>query len=240
MKNLNKLTLIPFARKQDARKQDTFVRLPAIPLQFNPETYSISKSVHWDLPKDAAGSSIKSERGLNAPRITFGGGDSRQLSLELFFDTSIPGKQIGTTKIEDVRKQTNKIVTLTRIEAGEAHPRVCELIWGDAPAGSDFPFKGVITSLTQKFTQFSRDGKPVRAYLSVTFREFLDPQLDKRRTDRPSLTTRVLQGGDNLSNMARDLYHDPKRWRLIAETNGIDNPLKIPVGQSITIPKINL
>jgi nucleoid-associated protein YgaU len=234
MKNLHKLTLIPFARKQDI-----LVRLPAIPLQFNPETYSISKSVSWETVKDAAGIPIKSERGLNAPRITFAGGDSRQLSLELFFDTSIPAKTLGVTKLEDVRQQTNKIVMLTRIETGEAHPRVCELIWGNAPAGSDFPFKGVITSLNQKFTQFSRDGKPVRAYLSVTFREFLDPQLDKRRTDRPSLTTRVLKGGDSLSNMAGDLYHDPKRWRLIAETNGIDNPLKIPVGQAITIPKIN-
>jgi hypothetical protein len=235
MKNLNKLILIPFARKDN-----NFLRLPPIPLQFNPETYSISKSVTWGAPTDAAGKPISVQPGLNAPTILFHGGDSRQLSLELFFDTSIPVRQVGLTQIEDVRKLTNKIVTLTRIEAGETQPRVCELVWGNAPSGSDFPFKGVITSLTQKFTQFTHDGKPVRAYLSVTFREFLDPQLDKQQTRLPTLTTRVLKGGDSFSQLAADLYHNPKNWRRIAETNGIDNPLKIPVGKTMIIPKIRL
>jgi nucleoid-associated protein YgaU len=233
MKNLNKLILIPFARKDNL-----FLRLPPIPLQFNPETYSISKSVNWGTPTDATGKAIAAQPGLNAPTILFHGGDSRQLSLELFFDTSIPVKRFGLTQIEDVRRLTNKIVALTRIEAGETQPRVCELVWGNAPSGSDFPFKGVITSLTQKFTQFTREGKPVRAYLSVNFREFLDPQLDKQKTSLPGLGTRILRGGDSFSQLAAELHHNPKNWRQIAEANGIDNPLKIPIGKTMIIPKI--
>jgi nucleoid-associated protein YgaU len=228
--NLDKLSITPFAHKQDR-----FERLPAIAVQFNPESYAISKTVNWGSPTRSDGSSVATQRGFNAPMVAFGGGSSRQLSLELFFDTSIPIQQGSQVIVEDVRDYTNKIVTLTRIERDEDHPRVCELAWGEAPVGSDFPFTGVITSLTQRFTQFTREGKPVRAYLSVTVLEFLDPKLDKLRTD-PEMTTRIVRGGDTLSQIAANVYHDPRRWREIAEANSIDNPLAIPVGQTLTIP----
>lgn len=232
---LEKLTITPFSKKGDR-----YDRLPAIPVLFNPESYSISKSVTWSPPQSSSGSNARTQSKVNAPTISFGGGGSRQLSLELFFDVTGPIEQNGRkVPIADVRQETNKIVTLTRIERDEDQPRVCEIAWGQAPVGSDFPFIGVISSLTQKFTQFKRDGKPVRANLTVTFVEFLDPKLDKLRTD-PELTTWLVRGGDTLSNIAAELYRDPTRWRVIAEANDIDDPRHLEkwVGQRLTIPKV--
>ncbi len=232
---LEKLTITPFSKKGDR-----YDRLPAIQVLFNPESYSISKSVTWSPPQTSSGSNARTQSKVNAPTISFGGGGSRQLSLELFFDVTGPIERNGQkVAIADVREETNKIVTLTRIERDEDQPRVCEIAWGQAPVGSDFPFIGVISSLTQKFTQFKRDGKPVRANLTVTFVEFLDPKLDKLRTD-PELTTWLVRGGDTLSNIAAELYRDPTRWRVIAEANDIDDPrhLEKLVGQRLTIPKV--
>ncbi|MBW4643013.1 MAG: LysM peptidoglycan-binding domain-containing protein [Goleter apudmare HA4340-LM2] len=228
---LEKLTITPFAKKGE-----NYQRLTPIEVLFNPESYSITKSVTWSPPQNSTSGNANSQSKINAPTISFGGGGSRQLSMELFFDVTAPvGK--NNQAIADVRQETNKIVTLTRIEKGEDQPRVCEVSWGEAPVGSDLPFIGVISSLTQKFTQFTRDGKPVRANLNVTFVEFLDPKLDKRKTD-PELTTRMVRGGETLSSLAADVYRDPKRWRIIAEANSIDDPRNLKVGRTLTIPKV--
>ena len=172
------------------------------------------------------------ERQVNAPTVEFQGGGSRQLTLELFFD--LTEEDNGA----DIRQKTNKIRALTRIERDEAHPRVCEVSWGDAPQGSDFPFIGVITSLTQNFTLFNREGKPLRANLSVTFLEFLARLVDKRQTD-PELTTRIIRRGDSLSAIAAQIYGDPKLWRIIAQANQLDDPrnLETYIGRTFTIPK---
>jgi hypothetical protein len=222
---LEKLTITPIIIKNQNLEQ----RLPAIAVLFNPESYTISKTVNWT-------KTVSNQ--FNAPLSSFGGGDSRQLTLKLLFDVSLPVTQQGRSQVlEDVRQESNKIVGLTHIERDEQHPRVCEVSWGNAPVGSDFPFMGVITSLTQEFTQFSRSGKPTRASLNVTFTEYLNPELDKRKTD-PELTTQVIRGGATLDGIAADLYNDPKQWRVIAEANKIDDPRHLQVGRRLVIPSL--
>ena len=234
---VEKLRITPFAKQEGGKG---FQRLPDITVLFNPESYSVSKSVTWSPPQSSGGGG-NTQRKVNAPTLTFGGGGSRQLTLELFFDVSEPIKQAGQPdiRIKDVREDTNKIVALTRIERGEEQPRVCEVSWGQAPVDSDFPFIGVISSLTQKFTLFATDGKPLRANLNVTFVEFLDPELDQRKTD-PELTTRIVKRGDTLSNIAAEVYRDPTLWRVIAEANRLSDPRNINalIGQTLTIPKL--
>jgi nucleoid-associated protein YgaU len=229
---LEKLTITPLAKKGKR-----YEALPDLPVMFNPESYSISKSVKWD-PPSSSGTKTSTQSRLNAPILAFGGGDSRQLTLELFFDVTGPidrqGQQVTP---KDVREETNKIVDLTKIQRDEEQPPVCRLFWGNAPTGSDFPFTGVITSLTQKFTQFNREGQPVRATLSLSFKEFLDPELDRRQTD-PEFTTHIIHGGETLSSIAADVYRDPKQWRIIAVANQIDDPRRLIVGQTLSIPKI--
>jgi hypothetical protein len=226
---LEKLTISPFAKKGD-----TYVPLLDIKVLFNPEEYSIKKTVTWSPPEG------KTQSKLNAPTISFGGGGSRILSLNLFFDVTLPIRRNGQEIIiEDVREETNKIVALTRIHAGEEQPRICQVSWGAAPQDSDLPFTGTINSLTQKFTQFRSNGSPVRAYLTVDFTEFLDPKLDALTTfSQRLLNTHTILGGESLSNIAAEVYHDTRRWRTIAEANGIDNPRQLTVGRSLTLPKI--
>ena len=211
-------------------------RLPEIEVQFNPTAYSISKAVTWNPPENSAeGGQSKTQRVLNAPILTFGGGGSRQLTLELFFDVTelTRGRVVG-----DVREETNKIVALTRIERLEPpRPPTCLIFWGTSPPNSDFPFRGVVSDLTQNFTLFKGDGKPVRANLGVTFTEFLDPDADRRQTD-PELTTRVIKMGDTLSTIAAEVYRNPRLWRIIAEANKLDDPRNLEVGKRLTIPKM--
>jgi nucleoid-associated protein YgaU len=193
---------------------------------FNPTTYSISSSVTWN---------SEASRELNAPALTYGGGAGRTLTLELFYDVTEP---IDGTSIDDVRKETNKVVTLARKDRDLGRPPVVAIEWGAAPlTGSDFPFVGVVSQLTQTFTQFKADGTPVRATLSVTFTEFVRPEIDQRKLD-PEFTTRMVKRGDTLSNIAAELYGDPALWRVIALANRLDNPRQLEPGRRLAIPKI--
>lgn len=237
---LEKLTITP---QSPSKLQEKYKE--GIKVFFNPASYSISKSVAWNSPRTKGISSgvssgnqneDQTRRGLNAPQVAFGGGNARQLSLELFYDTTLPID--GIKPMSDVRKETNKIAELTQIERDEQKPPVCLVSWGAPLTNSDFPFKGVITSLTQKFTLFTSSGVPLRANLTVSFREYLPPEDDKRETD-PVFTTRIIRGGHTLSSIAAEIYRDPTRWRIIAEENSIDDPRRLNIGQMLSIPKLS-
>jgi nucleoid-associated protein YgaU len=212
-------------------------KLVVIKVPFNPKDYSIGKSVQWPQQAYSFSQSYdgrQADRKKNAPGLTFGGGESRVLSLELFFDTT---EERNPFKV-DVRNLTNQLVALTRIEPHQGRPPVCMVDWGHSPAGhnSDFPFTGVVSQLNQQFTLFRSDGTPVRASVSLSFTEYLDPEKDLRITD-PEFTTWMVRRGDTLSSIAGELYGDPGQWRQIAVTNNLDNPRTLVIGARLKVPK---
>jgi nucleoid-associated protein YgaU len=224
---LSKLEITPLDKKGKRMEEKRFKVL------FNPNTYSVTKAVTWSTPQSKLPGRAQTDRKLNAPTLTYGGGANRQLTLELFYDVTESGE------IGDVRQETNKIAALTVKDRELKRPPAVEISWGTAsPEGSDFPFTGVVSNLTQRFTLFKPDGRPVRATLTVVFMEFLDPGMDWRKTD-PEFTTRFVKGGETLSGIAADVYHDPARWRIIAEANGIDDPRHVPAGKVLSIPKVD-
>ncbi|NES23779.1 MAG: peptidoglycan-binding protein LysM, partial [Symploca sp. SIO3E6] len=239
---LEKLTIVPLKWEGVEEKKYRAVEATGktgkesyaeIKVLFNPESYTIKKGVTW---------SGSNQKEYNAPILDFGGGGSRELTLELLFDVSEGIKNsisqnfdrqnssvLDSTFIDDVREETNKLVALTRtrrVEEKEQPPLACKVYWGEAPTNSDFPFVGVITNLTQTFTLFKSNGKPIRAKVNITFLEYLNPEDDKRRTD-PELTTRIVKSGETLSSIAADAYGNPRLWRLIAQENQLDNPRQL-------------
>jgi Contractile injection system tube protein/LysM domain len=216
-------------------------KLRAVVVLFNPTSYKVSKDVSWDAP-DAPDEETKIEkatrvsRRVNSPGLEFKGGKSRSLEMELFFDIT-ETTVVNGAALKDVRQLTNDIVALTRIEAKQKRPPVCLIEWGRETVGSDFPFRGVLTKLVQEFTLFSSTGSPLRAKVSVTFTEFLNPGEDLIQAGT-ALDVKIFEAGDTLEKLAGKAYNDPSLWRAIANANGIDDPLNIPVGEEIAIPNV--
>src|ERR1044072_7264798 len=99
---LAKLTITPLGKS----------KIAPVTVLFNPASYSISKSVTWEEPGSKGRSKAKSNVKFNAPRLEFGGGQSRNLSFKLFFDvTAYP--MISGQKTRDHRNPTDKINKLT-------------------------------------------------------------------------------------------------------------------------------
>ncbi|MFW9817697.1 MAG: LysM peptidoglycan-binding domain-containing protein, partial [Candidatus Thorarchaeota archaeon] len=96
-------------------------------------------------------------------------------------------------------------------------------------------------SISKKFTMFNTFGLPVRATLSVTFRGYNDLKFLLAKNPFRSLgheKVYIVKGGETLSQIAWNVFQDPKLWREIADFNKIENPRKLQPGQVLRIPPI--
>lgn len=185
---------------------------------FNPTDYTMESGNQY---------AEKEIAGLQTPLSQFTSGDRTTLSLNLFFDTYEAGI--------DVRTYTSKIVGILDVDSDLHTPPTCKFIWGS------LDFKGVITSITQKYTMFLETGVPVRAELTVnmlssqTMKEQYQ-EIPRQSADRTKQKT--VKQGDQLWSIAAEEYEDPGAWRHIAEANGIDNPRMMLSGRSLKIPRL--
>jgi LysM repeat protein len=185
---------------------------------FNPEEYTLNKDNNF---------AAQAIPGLSGPLLQFVNGNMRTLEMELFFDT--------TDDRTDVRTLTQQVVSLLDIDSTLHAPPVLIVSW------SSLQFRCVLARVSQKFVRFLEDGQPVRARLTVTFNEFLDPETEAKEVNRQTADftkVHVVKRGETLSRIASALYEDPTMWRPIAIANNLDDPRAISVGQSLAIPSL--
>jgi hypothetical protein len=130
---------------------------------FNPERYTVSKSVQL------AELAIP---GLDSPVVQYIHGQTEKISMELFFDTTDFGMVDPAT---DVRSLTAAVYQLLKVDGNlHAPPRV-QLAWGVAGQltsyGASISPWLVLESISEEFSLFSPGGVPLRAKLNVSFRE---------------------------------------------------------------------
>lgn len=194
-----------------------------IKVQFNPSEYNLSKNVSY---------TDKKILGTNNPFIQFVSGEAEKLTIELMFDTyEPPGVNSDEEGGEDVRKKTKEIIDLMDINPQKHRPPIVLFKYGS------LHFRGVITDVTQKFTMFLSDGKPVRAKLNVTFQEAgTDEQIPLESPDRTKY--RTMHESQSLWSLAWEEYGDADMWKVIAKENHIMNPLDVKPGQQLKLPAL--
>jgi Contractile injection system tube protein/LysM domain len=189
---------------------------------YNPEEYTVAKDNNF---------SVQGVPGLNSPVVQFVHGNQRTLEVELLcdsWDTPFLPKR-------DVREQTQPIVDLMRIDGGLHAPPLLRVKM------ASLRMDCVLSRVSEQFTMLLPDGMPVRARLSCTFLEVVDPEHDAIEanllsTDLTSL--HVVMHGDTLSSIAAARYDDPGTWRPIALANGIADPMTVAVGQTLRVPSL--
>jgi hypothetical protein len=199
-----------------------------IPCMFNPADLTIDKSNSWDGGETGAGKT--------APTLGFQGGGAATMSVELVFDTTDSGSAVTT--------HTNKLVKLTKVETAlsdyDATTDTGRPPWVQFCWGSFVSFKAVITSLSVSFTYFGSDGTPLRAKVSLGLEQF-EPdanwgnQNPTSGTPHPHRVHQVVKG-ETLDRISAQHYGDATSWRLIAEANGIIDPLALRPGSLLSIP----
>ncbi|MDX1413883.1 MAG: LysM peptidoglycan-binding domain-containing protein [Candidatus Promineifilaceae bacterium] len=196
-----------------------------MPVQFNPAEYSLNKGAQ------IAEIAIP---GLDSPLLQFVRGQNEKLTLEFFFDTTESG--MGESAV-DVRSLTDPFYLLAKIQPKTHAPPRVRFVWGEG-----IRFKAIIESVGQKFSLFNPNGIPLRATLSMSFREYktLEDQVAELNLQSADhRRRRVVQRGETLVQIAAEVYDDPGQWRAIAEQNGISNPLHLAPGTELDIPALD-
>ncbi|MBX3306648.1 MAG: hypothetical protein KF751_11425 [Nitrospira sp.] len=185
---------------------------------FNPTDLSFDRGSHYaSMPVP----------GLAMPILQYIRGESDALHLELFLDQTDNGS--------DIEADINKIETFIQVDGLLHAPPVVEFSW------ARFTFTGVITSVREKMTLFSEDGRRLRARLSLSFKSYksAEVQLRELKLSSPDRShSRVLREGETLAHLAYEVYGDPRMWRPIALANGITRPRFIEPGTPLWIPAL--
>ncbi len=188
----------------------------SIPVMFNPEQYTMSKSNSF---------SEVGVPGTESPILQFTKGNTQTLNLELFFDTY--------EQRTDVRGYTNQIDNLLKIDPDTMAPPICIFTWGS------LTFKGVIDSINKTFEMFLSNGVPVRAKITVNFKEY--KSTDEQLLANPiqaikSVVNKTVKAGETLASIAAKKFGDPRKWKELAKANNIENPRKLAAGLNIKVP----
>jgi nucleoid-associated protein YgaU len=171
--------------------------------------------------------------GIDSPILQFVRGQNEKLTLDLFFDTTID----DGTGVKSVREKSDIIYQLAKIQPETHAPPRVHVTWGKS-----LDFKAIVESVQQKFTLFSPEGVPLRATLSVTFREYksLQDQLRELNLKSSDHSKRhVVTRGETLSLIAARVYRDAREWRHIADANPDIDPRRLVPGTELLIPPLD-
>src|SRR5262245_40298169 len=213
MGTLAKLTIQPLGADNSSNLGEK------VEVMFNPKEYTITKATPWK---------HHDIQGLDAPTLEFTSGEPYRCQFELFFDRYEEGKS--------VREMTDKIEKLALVNQELHRPPTALLTWGTGLA-----FKCILESFSLRCTLFLDDGTPVRAIMNSVWKEFSPAEEQLKGNPRHSADhtkRRVVKQGDTLSWIAGKEYDDPSKWRVIADANGIDDPLTLQPGTELVIPPI--
>lgn len=197
-----------------------------IEFQFNPGQLRLQKSTDWNSPI-APGFKI-------AAIPEFAGAQPQRMSLQIFLDSSMTPS--GTTVMDEVEALLGCCeVTLPSIAAKQPCTPWVFFQWGGF---STVSFVAYVNSVSATYTLFNPSGVPIRATcdLEITQIPLLTAGQNPTSGALTARRTHRVTAGDTLPSLAWREYGDPTAWRVIAEANDIDDPMRLPVGLDLLLP----
>jgi hypothetical protein len=189
----------------------------AIDVCFNPKEYALDKSVGWDSEKAFS----------DAPNPEFKQPSPMSLTVTLQFDTYEERVSVRDKWVRQIEKLTMMRKQLKADSSAkdkkDNRPPTILFVWGR------FVFKGVVETLSQKYTMFLSDGTPVRAECALKIRNVLNDAMDQGKDqsfkkDTSKGRTYTVQDNDRLDLIAHNELGDAGRWAEIAAYNDITDP----------------
>ena len=217
---LEKLKIYPYADSEtvqaEARSETPFV------VQFNPETFTINTELDIGPDEPAQGDSGEEAKFKSIKSRSFG------------FDIYIDGTGASGEK-KDVAEEIEHFKKTVGF-SGETHRTYFLLV----SCGS-LVFTCVIESYSVNYKLFKADGTPLRAVLSVSFKEHLakEKREKEKNLSSPDLSHLYkVQGDEHLSLISQRIYKEPGYYYHVAEVNELNNLRKINSGKSLLLPPL--
>lgn len=204
-----------------------------VSVQFNPQTLKVNFSNQLS-GGDQGGGSGKQYVGKGATK----------LSLELWFDVTVPQADGNMQKEGDVRQVTKEVVYfITPKEEGDKFiPPGLRFVWGT------FLFDGIVETMDESLEFFSEEGKPLRSKITLgVAQQEIQFQFNQPSAGAPAGTgengssaqpgTQPMEQaneGDTVQDMAADAGRTDD-WKNIALANNIENPRQLLPGVLVNV-----
>lgn len=219
MPNLTKLTLTACdINKKDVGK--TFA------VMINPETISEKQKISY------------SENGVTAANEKFIGYDASTISIpEILLDTTgaIPKNEWPNQKTSIIEMIKDLKAATYDYDGHEHQPSVVKVQWGP------FLYYTRLSSMDIKYTLFNREGKPVRALVTLNFVTYETEKETEAKAGKksPDLTHYVeVKAGDSLPLMCERIYKNPLLYMQVAKVNGLTNFRSLKPGSRLYFPPL--
>lgn len=195
---------------------------------FNPAQLTMSRRTDWKATPSPA------VRDGGQPE--FMGPEPRRLSLDVFLDSSDqPDSNEVLKKVEALFSCCE--VTASSLAAKQPSTPWVVFQWGSF---STARFTAYVESVDVTYSLFGTTGVPIRATCQVSLHEIPSKTKGQNPTSGALTARRVhrLVAGDSLQSLAWREYGDATVWRVIAETNGIDDPSRLAPGTELILPAV--
>ena len=215
-----------------------------VTVQFNPETLKVSFSNQNAGGSQPAGGSTQ-----------FVGKGTTKLSLELWFDVTLPLPSGTPDPQGDVRNLTKDVAffltpqSVTRDGQTGLLPPAVQFQWGT------FLFKGTVDSMDETLELFSEDGKPLRAGMQLSLsKQDLTFEFGAAGSGggaaggggggagsgagaggRPAGTQPMAMAREGDTVQGAAARAGASDWKAVAVANGIENPRLVPPGALLNV-----
>lgn len=190
---------------------------------YNPTTLKVSGGADWRAGEDQAGA-------RDVTTAQFSKSKPRSLSVELFLDEREGRRGNVVEQVETLFAWTRPRQYQERIRAP-----YLRFQWGSQPY-----FHCYLTDVNVTYKLFRQDGTPLRASVTVSLTEVVDPsavQSQNPTSGGPGgRRAHTVAQGESLPSIAHAHYGRPALWRGLAVFNAIDDPLRLRPGQRVLIP----
>jgi hypothetical protein len=212
-----------------------------VKFDFNPEQIKVvrvvntasrgSASPNAGTPSGASGSIFKRAPAskLTLNKLIFYGMDTKPRCDTLMNWMSPSGGLLGSL--------IGAVAALAGINLRTSPPTVT-FSWGPPMMG--FMYDCKINSATCTYTRFDPSGIPIRASVDLELQE--QPSLlsllstNPTSGGEPGRRAHQYSDGDSLQGIATRNYGAPGYWRGIADTNGVDDPMRVRAGDTLYLP----
>ena len=210
---------------KDGSRSAPGTQLDKIDFQFNPKELTLAKSASW--ARETAKNNAKS----SPPQ--YKGPQPSKLSLEMFFDASAKQDTAVVKLVE--RLFACCIPTAASLAQKKASPPWVIFRWGGLTG-----FLAYVSSVQAKYTLFTAGGLPIRATCTVALEELAGEAPKQNPTSGGIVPRRLHQvvEGDSLPAIAYQEYGTPALWRLVADVNRVDDPMRLRPGTRLLLPNL--
>lgn len=197
---------------------------------FNPTSFTQRRGATWKQEPTIT-------QGAQNPAYLGGEGDTISLNLLLHVDDDRTGTQLAAN-IKQLLALVEATITPNANKPAQMRPPTMTMHWG-----SFVTDEMIAKSVDVTYELFDVDGTPLRATVTLALAQY-QPGPGQGTAGPTNPTTRATQArrahrvqpGDTVHLIAHHHLRDPTRWRAIAESNHLEDPLRIRAGDVLVIP----